>query len=60
METVLFAINAIGPIVLLILFGIFLRKRGLFEEGFLNRANRLTFRAFLPLLLFYNVYKYCG
>ena len=57
METVLFAINAIGPIVLLILFGIFLRKRGLFEEGFLNRANRLTFRAFLPLLLFYNVYN---
>ena len=57
MQTILFALNAIGPIVLLILFGVFLRKRGFFDDSFLSRANRVTFRAFLPLLLFYNVYN---
>ena len=56
METVLFALNAIGPIVLLILFGVVLRQLQFFDESFLAKGDRLTFRAFLPVLLFYNVY----
>lgn len=53
----LFAFNAITPIVLLILLGFFLKKAGLFNESFLNTANRFVFNCCLPVLLFYNVYN---
>ena len=52
-----FAVNAIFPIILLILLGYFLKRTRFFSEDFLNTANKFVFRAALPALLFYNVYE---
>ena len=49
------AVNAILPIVLLILLGYGLRQRGFLTEAFLKNGNRLTFRVLLPVTLFINV-----
>lgn len=53
----LFAFNAITPIVLLILLGFFLKKVKLFNDSFLQTANKFVFNCCLPVLLFYNVYS---
>lgn len=57
MNSFLFATNAVLPLVLLILLGWFLNKTGLASESFFNVGNKLTFRVFLPILLFRNVYN---
>lgn len=36
--------------------GAFLRKIEIFDEDFLNKANRFTFKVLLPVLLFNNIY----
>ena len=50
------AVNAIFPIVLLILLGYFLRRMGIISESFAKTANSLVFKLFLPSMLFVNVY----
>ena len=56
-DVFLFAFNAITPIVLLILLGFFLKKINLFNDPFLQTANKFVFNCCLPVLLFYNVYN---
>lgn len=51
-----FAANAVLPIVLMIAFGYVLKRIGLLSKEFLDVGNKLTFRVFLPAMLFYNVY----
>ena len=51
------AVNAILPIILLILLGYGLRQRGFLSEAFLKNGNKLTFRVLLPVTLFINVYN---
>ena len=51
------AVNAILPIILLILLGYGLRQRGFLTEAFLKNGNKLTFRVLLPVTLFLNVYN---
>ena len=50
------AINAVLPIILLILLGYFLRKKGFFSENFVKTGNKLVFNVCLPSMLFVNVY----
>jgi malate permease and related proteins len=57
METFIFAINAIFPIVLLIGLGYMLKKIEFYDDYFLNTLNKYVFRVGLPILLFYNVYN---
>ena len=52
-----FAANAVLPIVLMIAFGYALKRIGLLSKDFLDVGNKLTFRVFLPAMLFYNVYE---
>lgn len=52
-----FALNAILPIILLIVFGYFLKKINFLQKPFLTKANSFVFKALLPCLLFYNVYQ---
>lgn len=52
-----FAVNAIFPIILLILLGYFLRQIHFFNDNFLATTNKFVFRVALPVLLFYNVYE---
>lgn len=51
------AVNAVMPIVLLILLGFFLRQKGFLTEGFVKTGNKLVFRVCLPCMLFINVYE---
>ena len=55
-DVLLFALNAVIPILLLILLGYLLRTTGFFDEKFAKAANKLVFRTALPVLLFYNIY----
>lgn len=57
METLLFALNAILPIILLILLGYFLKRMSFLDEAWLKKGNTLVFKVFLPCLLFINVYN---
>lgn len=51
------AVNAIFPIIAIILLGFCLRRVGLLSEAFLSGGNKLVFRVLLPVMLFFNVYK---
>lgn len=55
-KILLTALNAVLPIVLLILLGYVLRRRGFLTEGFVKTGNKLVFRVCLPCMLFVNVY----
>lgn len=57
MDTFVFALNAILPIILLILFGYVLKKKGFLDEGWFKKGNKLIFRVCLPCMLFTNVYN---
>lgn len=50
-------VNAIFPIMLLILFGFILRKKGFLSEEFIRVGNRLSFQYLLPAKLFLNAYN---
>lgn len=54
------AVNAVGPVVLLILVGYLLRQSGFLSEDFLKTGNKLVFNVFLPCMLFMNVYDIAG
>ncbi len=57
MDSLLFAINAVLPIILTVALGYFLKKVGFINETFAKMGNKLVFRIFLPAMLFLNVYK---
>ncbi|MFA7075991.1 MAG: AEC family transporter [Candidatus Izemoplasmatales bacterium] len=57
MDTFIFAINAVLPIILLIGLGYVLKQTGFINDHFLDVANKIVFRIALPALLFYNVYS---
>lgn len=57
MNSLLFAINAVTPIVLLVTVGYCLKKIGWMDPKFCRMANKLVFHVFLPALLFLNIYK---
>lgn len=50
------AVNAVLPMVLLILLGYFLRRIGFLSEAFLKTGNALVFKVCLPCMLFVNIY----
>ena len=51
----LFSINAILPLILLILLGYFLKEINLLTKEFLKIGNKMVFRVSLPVLLFCNI-----
>lgn len=55
-KIILTAVNAILPIILLIILGYCLKRIKFFSEGFLKTGNKLVFRVFLPVMLFVNIY----
>lgn len=56
MDTLLFALNAVMPIILLILLGYLLKEKSFLDREWFKKGNRLIFRVCLPCLLFTNVY----
>lgn len=57
LETFLYAIEAVAPLVLTIFLGYFLKSIGFFSEEFLKQGYRFSFRVALPCMLFCNVYS---
>lgn len=57
MDSLVFAFNAVAPIIGLVVIGYLLKRVGLMSENFSVAANKLVFRVFLPVMLFYNIYR---
>ena len=57
MESLIFAINAVAPIVIMVAIGYLLKKAGMIDKNFAKTANKVVFRVLLPAMLFLNVYK---
>ena len=53
MNELIFAINAVAPIILTVAVGYVLKKIGLMDAVFSKKANKLVFRVFLPVMLFW-------
>lgn len=57
MDDLLFAINAVLPIIIMIAIGYVIKRIGLLSDDTAKKLNTLVFRIFLPAMLFLNVYK---
>ena len=58
MSIILFtAVNAVVPVVLLILLGYILKQKGFINKDFVKIGNKLVFNVCLPCMLFINVYS---
>ncbi len=57
MESFIFALNAVAPIILTVAIGYLLKKIGMMNEDFAKKANKVVFRVFLPTMLFMNIYS---
>lgn len=57
MENLIFSLNVVLPMFFMMCIGMFMKKVKLFDESFLRKANSVTFKSFMPVLLFYNIYK---
>ena len=57
MESFIFAINAILPIVLTVAIGYLVKRIGILSGSVTKAINKLVFRVLLPAMLFLNVYK---
>ncbi len=57
MDTILFSLNAVLPILLLIGLGYILKRFHFLDKHFLQIGNKFVFRIALPALLFYTIYS---
>lgn len=57
MESFLVATNAVVPFLIYISFGYLVKMRGIVEEEFLEKLNKMVFKLFFPCMTFYNIYK---
>lgn len=57
---ILTAVNAVVPVVLLILLGYVLKRKGFLTKEFVAIGNKLVFNVCLPCMLFINVYNIEG
>ena len=56
MQEFIIAAKVIIPLFFIIAFGYFLLRIHLVDEKFASMGNKLCFKVFLPVLLFYNIY----
>ena len=57
MESFIFAINAVLPIVIMVAVGYIIKRLGLIDENIAKGVNKIVFRLLLPCTLFLNVYS---
>ena len=57
MESLIFAINATLPIVLMVVIGYIIKKVGLLKADAAKIVNNIVFRVLLPAMLFLNIYN---
>lgn len=56
MDNLILSFNVVAPLCFVMTLGYFLKYMKMFDENSLNVMNNVTFKVFLPCLLFYNVY----
>ncbi len=52
MENLIFSLNSTMPVFIMMLLGAFLKRIGLFDDGFASKMNKFVFLTPLPCLLF--------
>lgn len=52
-----FSFEAVMPILLLVLVGYLLRCLHFADDAFFKKLNKMVFKVFLPVLLYYNIYE---
>ena len=57
MDTLIYAFNAVVPLLLLIALGYILKKKSKWSEKFFSDLNNFCYRILLPIQLFNNVYQ---
>lgn len=57
MESFMLAVSVVLPLVIYMAVGGIIKKTGIFSEGNFKALNVMIFRIFIPLTLFFNVYK---
>lgn len=57
MESLILSFNSVMPIFILMLVGYVLKVLRVADKKGFDTVNKLVFKAFLPTLLFYNIYK---
>ena len=57
MESLIFSVNAVLPIVLIVALGYAIKRLGIISETVAAGLNKLVFRVLLPCTLFLNIYK---
>ena len=56
MENFILSLNVVLPLFLIMAVGYLLRRIGLLDDAVLPKLNSLVFKAFLPMMLFNNIY----
>ncbi len=56
LDALLFAVNAVLPLVLTVMVGYVLKRMHLMDDAFAKTANKAVFKVFLPCMLFLNIY----
>lgn len=56
MSSFFIALNAVIPFLIYISFGYFVRAIHIVDEEFMNRLNQMVFKAFFPIMMFFNLY----
>lgn len=51
------AVNAVAPVIMLIILGYWLKQSGFLSRDFIKTGNKLVFHICLPCMLFMNVYE---
>ncbi len=57
MESFIFAVNAVLPIVIIVAIGYGIKRMGIINESVAKTLNKLVFKLLLPCTLFLNIYK---
>lgn len=60
LDIFLYSANALLPITILTALGFILRRAKIVDLQFLKSGNKLLFRLFIPVLVFYSIYKADG
>lgn len=56
MDIFFFSFNGVFPLILIVSLGLFLKRIQLYDDHFIQQANRFCFLVAFPLQLFYNIY----
>ena len=57
MQSFIFAANATLPIIIIVAIGYLCRRVGLIDTDLSKKLNKISFRLFLPVMMFVNVYS---